>query len=105
MEAKMAKDYEFAYQSTKQKLILIGLKLLVAGAIGLFLYSIAWPDQLGLDNKLSLIGCIFIGFWIYANLSRVRIEVQELFVEPIDLMHTAEFMFIGVALQCTRGYK
>ncbi len=53
----MAREYEFSYQSPKQKLTLLSLKLFAALIIGSNLYYLAWqsPDMT-LGDRLSSIG-------------------------------------------------
>lgn len=93
----MSNTYEFSYQSPRQKLILWSLKIVVAYVIGSNLYSLGWPDSgVSLEEKLSDIGSILGAFWIYSNLCRVRVEVQELFVEPMDINHMQESLWIAL---------
>jgi len=92
---QMPGNYEFGYQSTKQKLILLGLKVFVAVLTTQFFYSLGWVHS-ELQDKLHSIAGIICGFWVYTNLLKVKIEVQELFVEPIEFEGT-EFIFVGLA--------
>lgn len=100
----MPKEYEFSYQSTKQKAVLIFLKLFVAFLLGSFLYSLGWVDN---DNhsKLVSVSSVLTAVWIYSNLLRVKVEVQELFVEPPDILFAKEFMLAGFLIGLgTMGY-
>ncbi len=90
----MAKNYEFGYQSRKQKLILLSLKVFVAMFIASAIDSLAFAD-LAVEEKYGHIGGVCIGFWAYSNLCRVKIEVQELFVPPYDNMHMFEAVIVG----------
>jgi hypothetical protein len=93
-------DYEFGYQSTKQKLILNLIKLLVLVHIGFGLYYLGWtndPMEENLRSASSVVG----GFWIYFHLLRVKTEIQELFVMPIDFLHAKEFMLASIILGTT----
>lgn len=103
-ETNMNKNYEFGYQSTKQKLTLLGLKLLAAFFIGSNFYFLGWGDSKTVE-KLNTICGILVGFWIYANLLRVKIEIQELFVPPIDIFHAKEFFLVSFTIGLgTMGY-
>ena len=94
----MTDNYEFRYQSTKQKVILFALKLLVMLMIFQAVHSLATGFDVTLEDKLSSAGGVFIGFWMYVNLLRVKIEVQELFVPPVNILHGKEFLFVGGVL-------
>lgn len=100
----MPSEYEFSYQSTKQKLVLIVLKLFVLSMLANFLYNLGWVDQDN-HNKFTSLSGVLTAVWIYTNLLRVKIEVQELFVEPPDILFAKEFMLAGFLIGIgTTGY-
>jgi hypothetical protein len=90
----MDKKYEFSHQTTKQKAILISVKifvlLLLAGAI----YSLGGEPET-LQERISAIGRILICFWLYSNLVRAKVEIQELFVPPFVVHNGVEFLVVG----------
>lgn len=90
----MPDKYEFSYQSPKQKILLASLKFVVLIALANSFYMLGWIDE-SFDEKLSSVGGICIGFWIYSNLLRVKSEVSELFVPPFKIFFAVEFMLFG----------
>ena len=99
----MTKEYEFAYQSPKQKLVLLGLKLLVAGFIIMFIYSLGWQDIEQYEKLKSISGIVF-SFYAYSNLLRVKVEIQELFIPPIDILFAKELIFISLIISFYADY-
>lgn len=93
----MNKTYEFGYQTRKQKAVLWSCKLFFGLLTASSVHTLGWSDQSS-EEKLGTAGSIFVGFWIYSNLCRVKIEVQEIFVPPYDNMHMIEAMIIGGVL-------
>ena len=99
----MNKTYEFGYQTRKQKIVLWSCKLVVAILLGFAIYRLGWANQ-PIADKLAAAGGIFIWFWVYSNLCRVKIEIQELFVPPFDTMHMVESMVVGAVLATTKMF-
>ena len=93
----MREDFEFSYQSPKQKILLIILKLLTFLLIVFSLYTLGWSDE-SFDEKISSAGGVFTGIWVYSNLLRVKIEIQELFVPPFNILHAKEFLIAAFAI-------
>lgn len=90
----MSYEYEFGYQSKTQKAVLIVLKVILLLLLADSFYSLGWIDQ-SFQEKLRSIGGVFIGFWIYSNLLRVKTEIKELFIPPFKIFFALEFMLIG----------
>lgn len=93
----MTGNYEFTYQSSKQKLVLLGCKGLVLLLMVSSLHTIGWADWADLQDKLTSVGTVFGTIWMYANLAEVKVEVQELFVPSGQVYKCTEFLFIGLA--------
>ena len=93
----MPKNYEFSYQSRSQKLVLWGLRCLVAMSIASNLYYLGWLD-VTVSEKLRALGGGLIGFWAYVTLLGVKVEVQELFVLPFNFFKASEFLISGIVL-------
>ena len=91
-------DYEFSYQSKKQKAVLTGLKIFVGLLMASAFHALGWMDQSGSGKFLSA-GTVLVCVWAYGNLARVKVEIQELFIPPFDNLHTVELMLVGAALQ------
>jgi len=72
----MNKEYEFSHQSTKQKTILLGVKILVLLLLAESVYSLGWQSET-LQERIGVIGRLLIYFWVYSNLMRAKIEIQE----------------------------
>lgn len=90
-------SYEFAYQSPKQKAVLLCVKGFVLLLLFNDLYMLGWTDTTIME-RLSHVGGACIAFYIYANLLSVKIEVQELFVPPPKLSSAVEFLVVGGTL-------
>lgn len=94
----MNNNYEFSYQSPKQKIIL----LLARGIVLLFLidslYSLGWQNDLTWHEKLVDVAGVFMAFWAYSTLLQVKVEIQELFVPPANFSHAKEFLFAALIL-------
>ncbi|XOV89781.1 MAG: hypothetical protein ACFHX7_07815 [Pseudomonadota bacterium] len=94
----MPGNYEFRHQSPRQKVVLYGLKGFVLVLLSFSLYSLVSGTDDSPRSQISGIASVFTSFWIYANLLQVKVEVQELFVPPMNIQHGIEFMLIGFVL-------
>ena len=92
----MSSNYEFARQTFKRKAILYGLRALTITLMLFFMYVLAWGTDRSVSSLVNSAGGLFILIWIYTNLLRVRVEVQEIFVPPFNTLNGVEFMLIGV---------
>jgi len=90
----MNKKYEFGHQSTKQKVILIGVRVFILLLLAQAIYNLGWQAET-LQEKIGAIGNILIWIWLYTNLMRAKIEIQELFVPPIVQKNGVEFLLFG----------
>lgn len=91
----MSNAFEFRHQSLWQRSVLIGLKAIVLGGLSLAIYSLAMSNQTTPGSLLRSAANIYVSFWLYANLLQVKVEVQELFVEPMNIRNGLEFMVLG----------
>lgn len=94
----MGKEYEFSYQSPKQKAVLGAFKAVVALLTAFALYRLGWVESGDPEDKFNALGTALVGFWAYANLLRVKTEIQELFVPPADIEYAKEFMIAGFVM-------
>jgi len=94
LDQSMSKKYEFGHQSTRQKVILIGVKFFVLLLLAESIYSLGWHTE-SLQERISATGRLLIYFWLYTNLMRAKIEIQELFVPPIVQKNGVEFLLFG----------
>ena len=92
------KNYEFRSQSLKQKSILMGIKMFVIIGVSLAIYTLATTAPNEASVSVTRAANIFCGFWLYANLLQVKVEVQELFVQPFNIKHAIEFLAISLVL-------
>lgn len=94
----MSSSYEFGYQSRKQKMMLVIVKLAILLSMAWPLYVLGWATPEDLPGKMRSIAGVLTGFWLYANVLRVKVEIQELFVPPIRVDHARELMIAALAL-------
>ena len=93
----MDKNYEFGYQSKKQKAILLAARLVILAFMADSFYSLGWLD-VSLEEKLKSIAGASLMVWMYLNISSVKIEIKELFVPPFDINRGLEFMFLALSI-------
>lgn len=94
----MATEYEFRHQSFKQKAMLYGVRAFSVILISSLFSNLGWQETT-LSDRLSIIGGAFTFIWVYCNLLKVKIEIQELFVPPFDTLSGFEFLLMGLTLQ------
>ncbi|MBD3649355.1 MAG: hypothetical protein HUJ31_18320 [Pseudomonadales bacterium] len=51
----------------------------------------------GLTDALEEVGSVCTLIWIYCNVIRVKVEIQELFVPPFNTLNGLEFLVLGFA--------
>ena len=94
----MSDNYEFSYQSPKQKITLLVAKGIVLLLLGDSLYSLGWQSEQPWHDKLVSIAGVLMAFWAYSTLLQVRTEIKELLVPPANFSHAQEFMLAALAI-------